>query len=311
MHAFNPFRIDFDRRKELIDEDYLLVQQKLERLYEQNILYSFLAPNENFWIKNLSFSRCTAGLRIKMIVPEMGLYPKCELIKINKGGDRCIVSFASYNGKYSRLMEAIPKALQETGFNGYFYYRVGGFPNPTGEEIQFAGVPYCFKIFMLKEAQMHGFDKLLWMDSSLFPLNDPSPLFELIEERGALMNGWERDGNSSTIFRVAREFLQDITGTQVCTSTYILGGVFGLDLRREQAQELVQEYYQLVGSGISFLSEFPEEYVLIALLGQPKNKNWNPKFSPENVLHYPMENESLEEMEILKQKGFYFYVRKH
>ena len=56
----------------------------------------------------------------------------------------CIVSCAPYDGVRSVLLTSIPDALKRSGFNRYFYYRIGGFPNPTGKEIQYVGVSLLF-----------------------------------------------------------------------------------------------------------------------------------------------------------------------
>ena len=79
-----------------------------------------------------------------------------------------IVSFASYDKNYYTLLKSIPAALEKCGFNGYFLYRMGGFPNPTGIEIQYIGVPYAFKIFMMVEAQKMGFDQVLGSTHRLY-----------------------------------------------------------------------------------------------------------------------------------------------
>jgi len=76
-------------------------------------------------------------------------------------GDNCIVCCVPFNRIYPELVLSQVAALKETGFNGYYLYQIGGFPNPTGKEIRHVGVPHSFKIFMTLEAQRLGFSALL------------------------------------------------------------------------------------------------------------------------------------------------------
>lgn len=308
----NPFRIDFSPKEDISNEDYIYIQQQLKNLRKSKFLDQFLVPEDSNFMKHYHFCRCTVGIRQTMIRPEAGLFPFQDLVKIGKGGDHCIVSFASYDRNYDSLIKKIPSALEECGFNGYFWYRIGGFPNPTGKEIQYAGVPYAFKIFMMLEAQKLGFNNVLWIDSSALPLRDPTPLFEHIEKTGALIHGWNinRQGKQEDIFSAARKFLYDATDVDVYFAHYIPTGVFGLDLSTPQAKQLVNKYYELVETGIGFLSEWPETYVLMALFDQAQNKAWKIKCYPDLVTG-PENDESETKIQELKRKGIYFYIRKH
>lgn len=308
----NPFLINFDSKENITNEDYLNVQRQLTNLKNRKFLDQLLRPEDSIFMKNYHYARCTVGVRQTMINPEKGLFPFRDLVKIGKGGNRCIVSFASYDKNYHIMLRATPAALEKTGFNGYFLYRIGGYPNPTGIELQFAGVPYAFKIFMMVEAQKLGFNSVLWIDSSALPLKNPDPLFEHLEKKGSLNSGWgiDRQGKHDDYFAIARESLRHETGVDIYEAPYMATGVFGLDLSKTQAQEFVADYYHLVQTGLGFLSEWPETNVLMALFTAQKNENW--RITPYPFLMIgPEDDESDAKMEEYKNKGFYFYIRKH
>ena len=199
----NPFQIDFPQKEDLTEEDYCQIQDKL-RAIDTNAILDPLYPTQmpfTFWGQKASLQkkqdfqgRISRGSRQTFISLKEEKKPKKILQKINAGGDCCIVSYSSYDGIYASLLEKLPKALEKTGFDGHLLSLIGSFPNPTGKEIQWSGVPYCFKIFALLEAEKLGFSKVLWLDSALLPLKDLKPLFSWIEEKGCFLQ-YIQNGN--------------------------------------------------------------------------------------------------------------------
>lgn len=316
----NPFSIDFQAKEDLTYEDYIDIQNKLRQINIDPILEA-LYPQDQGYLPFEDFrKRCTKGLNQVLIDPAKGLYPTMKLEKIGKGGDNCIVSCAPYNDLYPSFISCISEALERTGFNGYFLYLIGGFPNPTGREIQYVGVPYSFKIFMMLEAQKLNFNKVLWIDSATLPLRDPSPLFNWIDKTGAFIHGWPMPSDAWNIALPAtRKLLQELTGVDVLNTTIACTVVFGLKMNNEKTQELVQEYYRLVELGTPFFSCFPEEMVLMALIAklnragiadsslwQEKTK-WTPQ--PYKSLFSGSLLEESQAIELLTNQGFFFYHR--
>ena len=142
------------------------------------------------------------------------------------------------SGNRARLAGSIAEALSQTGFNGYFLCQIGGYPNPTGKEICYAGVPYAFKIFMMLEAYMKGFTNVLWIDSACLPLNDPTPLFDEIEKNETLFHLYPTHHTSvSYIFDSTRQLLGELTGTDVLHANYLVTIVFGLKMTAEKVSK--------------------------------------------------------------------------
>ena len=202
-----------------------------------------------------------------MIDVEKNLLPIQKLEKIGNGSDMCIVSYSSYNKHYPDFLRDIPEALKNTGFNGYFYYRIGGYPNPTGQEARFSGVPYAFKIFMMLKRIEWDLPKHL-VGLAVAPLNDPTPLFSMVDQSETLFYGFQGE-EFLYILPSTRQHLKDLTGTDVLALNHVCGGIIGLNMKSKIVHDLIKNYYKFVAKGTPFLSCQPEECVLTAILGQP------------------------------------------
>lgn len=301
----NPFLIYYPKKTELTDQDYIAVQEKLRKINLDPLLEQLYVPNQGLCPLAEFKRRCTKGTTQILIDPEKGLFPVKKLEKIGNGSDMCIVNCCPYNGEYHKLIQAIPKALEDLGFNGYFYYRIGGFPNPTGKEIRYAGVPYCFKIFMMREAQQLGFNKVLWIDTSMLPIKDPTPLFSIIDQQGSLISACYYPEHSR-IFPKTRQLLKDLTGTDICVNVrHFATQVFGLKMDAEKTKKMIDSYYKFVEMGTPFLSCFPEEFVFASLM-EKTARDW-PSIYIFSLLRY----EEADGIEKAKNDGCYFYLRKH
>lgn len=315
----NPFVISFPATKALTKEDYREIQRQLSEIEIMPLLENLYSN----YTGNLSihdfYRRISRGIKQVLIDPNLDDLPTLNLQKIGNGSGNCIVTFASCNGPYPSLVAQIPDALRSTGFNGYFLSLVGGFPNPTGQEIQYAGVPYSFKIFMMLEAQQLGFDRVLWLDSAMLPLQDPSPLFDLIDKNGSLFIGGQTAKSGSTpFFTETHQLLHRLTNVDFLEETSIIGCVFGLRMNSGKMQRFLDEYYRMVKLGTPFLSCFPEEIVLATIIAKVNRDDlYDPDVvdksnNPWNHLHIPMlfqgsDNTGNRTIEKLRESGYFFY----
>lgn len=311
----NPFKIDTEIKTDLSTQDYIEIQQKLQAIdihptleasYPEKKSFTFFWQRPSIQKKEDFAGRMSRGTRQTLIDLSQEKIPQKKLIQINEGGDDCIVSFCSYDGIYHNLQQEIPEALKKTGFNGHVLLMTGGFPNPTGKEIQYSGVPYCFKIFALLEAQKLGFHKVLWIDAALLPLHNPKPLFSWIEEKGCFFH--PRKNASRYLLPQTQKVLLEKTGCDMTATTCIRARIIGLDLLSEKVKNLIAEYYSLVELGTPFMSCFPEEFVLGALIG--KNPEAWP-FQPFNKLVKSERKLHGQKTEQIEEEGFFFLLRHH
>jgi len=307
----NPLFIDIPPKKEFEEEDFVALQNTLrtvdirpaiDAIYPKDIPFSWPWQKSPVRKKSDFEGRISRGVRQTVIDLPNGKKPIKQLIKINKGGDRCIVSFASYDGVYPDRIQSIPEALTKTGFDGYFLMMIGGFPNPTGEEASYASVPYSFKIFALLEAQKRGFDKALWIDSSFLPLKNPDPLFQRIEKTGSFFQ--KKKNGSRYLLSATRNILLEKTGIDMYKTDCIRARVIGLDFRTDSVKTLIREYYELVKLGTPFFSCFPEEFVLGALVAKHP-EDFSPELFPDLV-----QQETKQKRPSVHKESF-FLMRKH
>jgi hypothetical protein len=115
---------------------------------------------------------------------------------------KCIVSFASFGREnYPKAQLNLIRACKSAGWDGDFYLRCldGYCDEYLGEKIQLGSypyskvhglcwghndAPYAFKPYLIQEAREHGYDKILWMDSTCRMLSNPNSLFEIAARKG-------------------------------------------------------------------------------------------------------------------------------
>lgn len=307
----SPFTLSFPPKENMTHEDYEQLQKELRTINIGPLLQELYVKNQGYTHFEEFERRCTRGIKQTIIDREKGWLPVKELVKVGTGGDMCIVTCSGYDGKYPGLVKSLPKAFEECGFNGYFYYRIGGFPNPTGKEIQYAATPYCFKIFLMLEAQKLGFTKVLWLDSSMLPVKDPTPLFELINSQGCFLchfinHPYER----ARIFPKTRQLFHDMTGVDVVSRKHFTTQALGLKMDAEKTKNFIKEYYRFVELGTPFLSCFPEEFVFASIFLQ-QEKEWPTTHYNGIMMYAEHKIDPAEEALIAKKRGVYFYLRAH
>lgn len=311
----NPFLAGIPYKDSMQEEDFVQVQSKLRTLNLESLLddlYPTSTPFKWFWEKPFlqkksDFQgRISRGKRQTLIDLSQGKKPEKKLIRINQGGPYCIVSFASFDGIYPGLLDDMPNALEKAGFNGHVLLLKGGFPNPTGKEIQYAGVPYSFKIFALLEAQKLGFDKVLWLDTALVTLKDPKPIFDQIQKTGSFFQ--EKKNGKRYLLPSTHAILLKETGIDMYTTPCIRARIIGLDLASPNVQSLIDDYYKLVELGTPFLSCFPEEFVLGALVAK-----YAKQFPFQPFDHLVMNARKLHSktLDLIKKEGFFFLLEQH
>jgi hypothetical protein len=273
----NPFLIKMQPKQDVTIEDYIYIKNELEGIDIRSLVDRIVSEKNSSGLlihKGHITERLTRPLA-NIIDINRNIYPEKHLVKIGNGGDRCIVCYASTNGPYPHYARAILPALERVNFNGYFLYYIGGWPNPTGEEILYCGVPYSFKIFAMVEAYSLGFTKVLWIDSACEPASDLMPLFDHIARHGAVIYHHGPDPIRDEILpRGTRAELFQLSGVDVLRARYVRGGILGLDMDTDLAKNFISVHYEYVKRGTPFLSCAPDEFVWTAILGRPQYQKW-------------------------------------
>ena len=308
----NPFLIDIQDKNEYTIEDYINIQNQLNNKNIDDILEKMYSSMRNnfYTLKDFKF-RISRGIRQKIIDTSQNLLPVQNLFKIGNGGDNknCIVSctpFFTNDNTNTRFIasQQILKSLEKSGFNGYFYLFNGGFPNPTGTEMKYAGVPYCFKVFMMLEAHKKGFTNIIWIDSGCYALNNPEPLFDILTNKEVLLCTMETKHYDAMVLPQTMRLLNQITCNNIYNARYVLTVVFGLNFSSLAVKKIIDEYYEMVKLGWPFFSIFPEEIVLSSIFNKPEYKLLLNSSDEINKLQI---NEKLVDEDLAKCNGFYFH----
>jgi hypothetical protein len=282
----NPFLLPIEKKLNLSLEDFKELQVKLNDLklvdYAKNFYANEKKKNANLMDEYFFLGRVLRASTTTIIDENKNKLPRKELIEINGGGDCCIVCYVTYTANYTEMLEQQIKELKRVGFKGFHLGFYGGYPNPTGEEIKFAAVPYAFKIFALKEAALLGFKKVMWLDAALVPNKNIQFLEKLLDEVGAIYTNLPPNGFywyagkriGDHLPETTRKAFTDLIKIDPNLVNYVCGGLIAFNTTDALFNEFLKDYYFLVSIGYPFLSINPEEYVFTAILAQEKFKNW-------------------------------------
>jgi hypothetical protein len=320
----NPFILNIQNKDTYTIEEYADIQNQLTNKNIDSIIESFYPPKNYFYNLEEFKYRCSKSLKQKII--HQTNKPTQLLYKIGPGeweSKNCIVccapfshdlsNFSRYNNdsetRYLASQQII-KSLEDVGFEGFFYLFNGGFPNPTGTEMKYAGVPYCFKIFMMLEAKKKGFDKVIWIDSGCYSINNPIQLFDILDTQDTIIKTIAAQYNNydAMCFSQTIDLLNSVNHNNIHEASYIETIVFGFNMKSELINKIIADYYRMVELGFPFLSIFPEEIVLSSLFNKPEYKH---------LLYNQLESKYLQihednmDLSSAKHHGYFFLHRNY
>jgi mannosyltransferase OCH1-like enzyme len=316
----NPFLIHIEDKLDYDEKDYIDIQNKLNEKNIDSVIESMYTYKNKFYELDDFKIRINRGIG-QQIITQSHSYPVKTLYKIGNYEDNknCIVCCTSFkhgddSSRYSSSNNMY-ETFKKSGYNGHIYLFQGGFPNPTGKEMKFAGVPYCFKIFMMLEAEKLGFEKIIWIDAACYAVNNPQRLFDILNDDDAIFRQFFPytpgiPTYESAVFKEIIELLDNITNRNFVNSIAVCSVVFGLNFKSEKIQKFVNEYYEMVKLGTPFLSQFPEEAVISAIFNKDDYKHlfYNKGESHMLFIH---ENYVCNNFDIAKWNGYYFVQRQN
>lgn len=317
----NPFEIYVPDKDSYTNDELVDVQLKLENKREEvinliNNKYPHGDSNYGFSLETVT-NRCSKGVNQKLIDRENNIYPSKILYKIGNGGNNkeCFVCCTPLSNNRESVSKNIHQSLESVGFNGHFYLFNGGFPTPRGCEMKYAAVPYCFKIFMMLEAEKLGFEKIIWIDAACYAVNNPQRLFDILNENDTIFRQfWPYSPGiptyESSVFNETINVINNITKGNLTNSVNMCSVVFGLNIKSETIQNFINEYYEMVKIGTPFLSQFPEEVVMSAILNKDEYRHLFYGRGESHML-FIHEDYMCNNYEIAKNHGYYFVQRRY
>jgi len=311
----NPFLVNIKDKVSYTYDDYISVQRQLNDKNIDDIIAKLYKPQNNFYGIRQFKQRIGRGISQNIIDLKNKSPPSNILFCIGHGGNKkdCIVCCTPFNNQNdeSRLLasQQIRKSLEEVGYNGHFYLFNGGFPNPTGTEMKYAGVPYCFKPFVMLEAANQGFERVIWIDAGCYTINNPQPLFDLLGKQDTIIKRIKSNNNYNAMsFQNTIRLLNQMTGENLHNAAYIETIVFGLNLKSDSVKSFIADYYNMVKVGWPFFSIFPEEIVFSAMFNQPKYKHL--LYDHPNQEKLQIHEKDLDE-ESAKKYGYFFHHKNY
>lgn len=108
--------------------------------------------------------------------------------------------------------------------------------------------PYAFKIYAIEKARDMGYDQVLWVDASVYPVKDISPVFDwltekgiFLEEAGHYLGQWSHD-EALSYFGIERSIAM--------TMPMLSAGFIGFDFRNPISREFFAEWKESMLNGM-------------------------------------------------------------
>lgn len=108
--------------------------------------------------------------------------------------------------------------------------------------------PYAFKIYAIERARALGYDQILWVDSSVYPVKDITPVFDWLTEKGIFLEeaghyaGQWANQNALNYFGVTKD--------EAMKMPMFSAGYCGFDFRNPISQEFFAEWKEAMLNGI-------------------------------------------------------------
>lgn len=310
----NPFLLDVEPKESYSAEELRAIQTQLHDPQRLTRLSAWISSLYRPMETSLDMLQERLGRSQKQIlIGETDSVPVIQDIQIGTGGDGtcaivCCVPLKNNRHDASRTLQ---KSLEETGWNGHFLLLQGGFPNPTGTELRYVGVPYSFKIFMMMEAAKRGYTRVLWIDAACYATRNPDALFSYLDTNPVLYNWYPHNvfaTFSNTVVPAALDALYELTESHVGVCRKICTIVFGLNMSHPKISSFLQDYRQMVEAGLPFVSYYPEEAVYSAILTKDCYKDIQCNYDERNKLYIHQAYFSLEGA---RSHGYFFLQRQY
>lgn len=117
-------------------------------------------------------------------------------------------------------------------------------------------IPYAFKPFALEFLHNKGYDMVLWLDASMYAVRPLQPIWDIIENKGWLMEEaghwlarWCND-------RALRNL--GLTKEDASTIPMYSAGMTGLNLKKEICQNFLKEWLKYANDGETFVGSWAD-----------------------------------------------------
>jgi len=156
----------------------------------------------------------------------------------------CIINACVGGGWYPAGSRRLIHSLNHVGFAGDVLTWINKWPNDEfSKELN-----YHVKCSAFKAAIDLGYTHILWCDSSVWALNDPMPIFDLIDQHGYFF--WSSGYNCAQTCNDAslQYFFKDRDDVEPWPD--IATGIFGVNMQNSKAREFIYGWFNACHEGI-------------------------------------------------------------
>ena len=162
----------------------------------------------------------------------------------------CIVSFGTSGGHgwYAKGTQRIRESLKKVGWGGRIYIPEK-YPEGCPRENE---ARKAFKPYIMKQAAEMGYTQLLWVDSSVWAIRNPQPVFDQIKEIGWYLIQQPEYSTGQWATDVSLPAL-GITREQSWDIWHLASGFVGLNLEHEKGRAFLDEWYRMATDKTAFI----------------------------------------------------------
>lgn len=217
--------------------------------------------------------RCRAR-RFRLIGRHFWERPRAKIVPIGNESDVCVITYASFNQHYPEAVSLLQKQLETIGFNGHFFYRIGGWPDLEGGSLTLAHVPYAFKPCLFREAARLGYRKILWLDASIRPMQPLTDVFRKLEETGYFFYP-----SGTNLARYCSHVAADYFGAsaeELRGMSSVSAGIIGLNVDHPDGKKVLNLWMEAAINEMGFLSPRPEQNAISIIAYRLGLIEWEP-----------------------------------
>lgn len=232
--------------------------------------------------------------------------PLFEIHKINERKEtekRCVLIYASYNRLYPSRAHRLLLDLEKAGYSGHVLLRIGGFPNTPYGGLKICHIPYAFKVAFFREAQNLGYQHVLWLDTSLHPLDNLERIFSEIEEKGYFVMSSCSLRKSLVGYMDSAMKALSLNETICEKIPHISSPIFGLNYEYGEVNSFLNEWMAETENVYPYMSLFHEELSLSVVAWHHSMK---PQYSPWDI--YCLDQEVIEPYKLGGRPFLHFYI---
>lgn len=170
-------------------------------------------------------------------------------MRIQKRSTDCIVN-AAWGYWYPKGQERLVESLKKVGFNG----DVLTWSNETINEWFDEKQPYTIKLAAIREALDAGYENILWLDCSVWAVQNPEKIFDIIKSEGAYF--WKSGYKLGQCSTDADLDFAGLDRDDAMELDELSSSMFGFSLNDKRTHDFLEWFFEAKKHGVFGTSRF-------------------------------------------------------